>query len=311
MKALFRKIRSLFTSGPVNTPKVLCYHRVADLQGDVFNLIVSPDQFEEQIRFVAEHKKALSEEEFIRCLEKDKFPENAVLITFDDGYKDNLINALPILEKYKVPAVFFITSGFIKKEAYPWWDLIRISVENGYANKLASLLELTLDDLAIQNERIVQLASAYENALQITQLKVISACLSFEGVKEKVSALFMDESELRKFTLSNFVSIGAHTKTHPVLSTLDYAGQLREIKDSIDEVALIVNRKIRSFAYPHGVNGKHFNADTIRILDELGVHAGFAVISNNRTNRSHRFEIPRKSMFVAVTITEYKTFLMS
>ena len=96
---------------------VLYYHRVTDVCQD--GMTVSTCQFEKQIRFLKKHYRILSGSELIDWLSHGKFqsndkPEKAVLITFDDGYEDNYVNALPILKKYHCPAIFFISTNFIE-----------------------------------------------------------------------------------------------------------------------------------------------------------------------------------------------------
>ena len=98
---------------------VLMYHRVLrpeDMRSSLSQpgIIVSTITFEKHVRFLRENFKILSIEEFIDHIGKRKpFEDRSCLITFDDGWRDNYSNAFPILRKYNVPAVIFLSTGFI------------------------------------------------------------------------------------------------------------------------------------------------------------------------------------------------------
>src|SRR4051812_15112248 len=91
--------------------QVLLYHRVLEQSYDPQMLAVTPENFYEQLLFLKKKGPFLSIDEFAEILKTGKkFPRNAFLITFDDGYADNLINALPILENLELPAVFYVAT---------------------------------------------------------------------------------------------------------------------------------------------------------------------------------------------------------
>ena len=81
---------------------------------------VTPDNFNNQMKFLKKNYNIISLSSVNQYLKNHKIPRNSIAITFDDGYQDNLINAIPILEEYNIPATFFVTSGYIgnNKEFY-------------------------------------------------------------------------------------------------------------------------------------------------------------------------------------------------
>src|SRR6188474_2397677 len=90
---------------------VLLYHRVCKLDHDNLLLSVTPDNFFDQVNYLKKYHRILKADEFREIvLQKKKFPPGSVLITFDDGYADNYINALPVLESLDVEAIFFIST---------------------------------------------------------------------------------------------------------------------------------------------------------------------------------------------------------
>ena len=90
---------------------ILCYHRVNDRLKD--DMTVSTASLESQIRYLKKHYEVISGKELDSWLAGRSKLKKAVLITFDDGYEDNYTNALPILEKYECPAVFFVPTGYV------------------------------------------------------------------------------------------------------------------------------------------------------------------------------------------------------
>ena len=97
--------------------RILMYHRVNDFggfeeSGGFDQLRVRPSTFEDQMRWLSEHRLTKSTADVVAEIQSGKISKNVVAVTFDDGYLDNLEYALPILEKYSIPATIYITSDF-------------------------------------------------------------------------------------------------------------------------------------------------------------------------------------------------------
>jgi len=106
---------------------VLVYHRICETEGFMWDddlVSASPQQFERQVRYIAERFTPITFEELGRILDgRSPMPPRPVIVTFDDGYMDNYLQAFPILKRYGVPATFFIPAGFIGTRKVTWWDL--------------------------------------------------------------------------------------------------------------------------------------------------------------------------------------------
>ena len=100
-----------------NKVLTLYYHRINILESDYNLLGVSPIKFRQQMLYLKQNYQIVRFEEDWSLLDQD-----AVSITFDDGYRDNLEYALPILEELEIPATIFISTGTIKQERELWWD---------------------------------------------------------------------------------------------------------------------------------------------------------------------------------------------
>ena len=123
---------------------ILYFHRINDYDSDP--LTTSPKIFDDLMKIVSRDYNPISLQELIKGIrEKKPFEPNTVVVTFDDGYRDNFLYAAPILKKYNIPATFFITSGFINTERiFPWdeeagvkhllmtWDEVRELTRMGF-----------------------------------------------------------------------------------------------------------------------------------------------------------------------------------
>ena len=142
----FLKLKSRFLAGrPV---LVLMYHRINDEVGHkLTGLTVSTNNFEKQLLYFKKHFQILRLEEDWTTLKK-----TGIVITFDDGYADNIINALPLLEKYQIPATIFITTLNSNSKKEFWWDRLVFD----YSNCDESFY------LPNQNDKIAKSNSSYQ-----------------------------------------------------------------------------------------------------------------------------------------------------
>jgi len=107
----FKVIRNFLFPGII----VLLYHRVFDTEIDPQLLCVLPENFKKQMLYLKDNYKILRISELLKCLKEKKVFQKGIVITFDDGYADNYEFALPILEKLRIPAAFFVCGGNIGK----------------------------------------------------------------------------------------------------------------------------------------------------------------------------------------------------
>lgn len=130
---LFRACDKYLGSAPKAV--VLVYHRVADLASDPLFLAVRPETFESHVRALKERFEIVSAQELINRIKHHALKGKELAITFDDGYKDNMTEALPIAEKYQVPITIFITTGIFDSAAPFSWDGMYGNTSGTYLNK--------------------------------------------------------------------------------------------------------------------------------------------------------------------------------
>ena len=115
---------------------VFTYHRVND-HGDPFFEALPTEVFERQMQLIARHYVVLPVEELVARLRAGTVPRNAVAITFDDGYRDVLTHAAPILARYHLPATVFLATGFIGSGEIPWYDRLAAALKSTAASQVA------------------------------------------------------------------------------------------------------------------------------------------------------------------------------
>ncbi len=139
----FRQVRRRLRFAISPPPIILCYHRIFEPETDPHLLSVSPDHFREQLEVVRRIAQPLSLDELSRALERGDLSRRGVVITFDDGYLDNLENALPILRAAEIPATIYIATGYVGSNREFWWDdLERLTLG---PEKLPTIVRLTID----------------------------------------------------------------------------------------------------------------------------------------------------------------------
>jgi peptidoglycan/xylan/chitin deacetylase (PgdA/CDA1 family) len=118
-----------------NTAVVVAFHRVHDRAPNGITTNIAT--FERYCRYFKRHFRVVSLRDLVHKLERREPFSRELAITFDDGYRDNFENAVPVLEKLSLPATFFVVSRWIGTDAVPWWD-----PGVGYAMSWEQVLEL-------------------------------------------------------------------------------------------------------------------------------------------------------------------------
>lgn len=254
--------------------QIFIFHRVL-AQPDAL-LPDEPDAvlFDSLCRWMARYYQVLPLDEAARLLQAGQLPPAAASITFDDGYRDNLTVATPILRRHGLSATFFVATGYTGGGRM-WND----SVIEAFRALPAGTWDgkhyrLGVYALGAPASRI----AAYQDALG--RLKH----LPFDDRQARADALaahaglpadsgpMMDRAELRALRATG-MQIGAHTRRHPILTTLTDAQAEVEIAGSRDELADWLNETPPLFAYPNGVPQQDYSARDVALVRRLGFSA--------------------------------------
>ena len=270
---------------------VLLYHRVTSLPSDPQLLAVTPAHFRSHLQFLKERYRIVRFDE-----EWANLKEPAVAITFDDGYADNLLEALPILEEERVAATFFVSTGTIGTRREFWWDeLERIVFAPTPLPTDFRLTDRRLDrrwptQTLPQRERLYRDLLALLMQTGPAQRETWFGRLrEWGGLGSAGRAAYraLTKAEVKALAQSDLVTIGAHTASHTPLSILAEEEQRREIAGSKLELETLTGAEVRVFSYPFGRKCE-YNRTSLRICRE----AGFAKAAANFPGQAHRWTDP-------------------
>jgi peptidoglycan/xylan/chitin deacetylase (PgdA/CDA1 family) len=293
---------------------VLSYHRVthdfaASARDELPSLFVSAQTLQRQIAQIARTRDVVSLADARRILAEPDAPRrrrDVVTVTFDDGYADNHHVALPVLSALRVPAAFFVATGFIgTSRRFPHdrlWASLRELSRRGIPADQAGLPDAvqqlitacaepgpaaTLDRLIarLPGPRLVAVADALEARLGLSEgdLPPDARPMSWEEVRE-LEASGMD--------------VGGHGVNHAVLSNLPLGEARLEITGCRDAIAAHLGHAPRHFAYPNG----YYTAGIRRALADAGFETGLTTEDRENVRGADPFAIARKVLWENSTL---------
>jgi peptidoglycan/xylan/chitin deacetylase (PgdA/CDA1 family) len=302
---------------------VLAYHRIADPGADTFysSLIsATPARFREQLLLLKSRYRFLKLHEIEDAIDDRGYlhlSEPCALITFDDGYRDNLTHALPVLRELGLPAALFLTTAFLDRALIPWWDRVAFILKTT-SRDVVSLEEPALLHLDLAREgreaaiaRLVAefIASGWNPAPEALAHLHDRAEVAPATVHEAARSLFLSWSEARALAQSG-IAIGAHTVTHRRLAGLRSAEQSRELVESKARIERELGLEIRALAYPFGDAGA-FDDATKRRAREAGYALAFSLRpASARAGPLDPLELPRFNVLSADTPTQLRARLV-
>lgn len=288
-------------------PVVLTFHGVtSDLSETICNdegLHLHRPVFERLMEHVARYYNPVPLTRVVNWLEgKDAAPERGVCVTFDDGFRNVLTDAAPVLKHFGIPATLFVTTDFVFRGEMLWPDRLIAALSLTRESRLEVLAggETRAFELSSREARLR--ANAMLNALckslpQPERLKLLNQIMeklhvdatqltsAWEGFRP------LAPEELRLLPQSG-VTVGAHTCSHPILARLSPSEQSRELLESKRMIESATEMRCDEFAYPNGGPGD-FSADTRQRVIDAGYRCAFTTIKRCVSRIDDCFEIPR------------------
>jgi peptidoglycan/xylan/chitin deacetylase (PgdA/CDA1 family) len=244
----------------------------------------APDEFERHIKTIRRYFTPIGVDDVAASMDGGRLPKNPILVTFDDGYKDNLEVALPIMKRHGVKGVFFIATHYVSRRRMFWWDRINYLLKQSRRERIKVSYPDELElSLATPQER----ASAIRRALRIVKShdglnleQFLETLANAAGVawtneidREMAEAALMTWDQVRELRRAG-MDVQSHTRTHRVLQTLN-AAQLRdELQGSKADLEGELDAPISSISYPvgHRLAERH---DVRSALEHAGYKLGF------------------------------------
>ena len=187
-------------------------------------------------------------------------PTPFAVLTFDDGYRDNLVHALPVLEKHRAPFTLYITTGFAERRAGLWWLELEEAIRR--SDRVSVEIDGQRVDLPAKTDEEKQAAfkAVYWPLRSGSEDRLLAAVGRLARDKAVdgpalVAEHCMDWAEIARVAAHPLATIGAHTLTHPRLAKLDIADMRTELGASRTALEQRLGRPVSHFAYPVGDPG--------------------------------------------------------
>lgn len=290
-----RLLRLVAPGGRHGRLMILTYHRVLEHPDPLLPSEPDAGRFASQMEVLAMNCSVLPLPEAARRLREGTLPPAAVCITFDDGYRNNLDIATPVLQRYGLPATVFVMQNAIEA-GIMWNDLVIEAVRRAPDTVDLSAVGLGSVGLPPAAERapfVLKVLEAYKyQSMQERWHQVHD--LYRQVTDDPPPRLMLNESELRSLASAG-IDVGGHTVNHPILAKLPEDQARREIADGAAWLARTLGRPPVSFAYPNGRPGRDFDATHMRIAREVGLELAVSTEWRCATRGADPFALPRVS----------------
>lgn len=293
-------------AGILGRPHAIClmYHRIATPFADPWDLSVSPQHFDEHLSVLRKVADCRSVGDLTARLNTPDRSHRMAAVTFDDGYRDNIDAAFPLLESHEVPATVFVASGMTGENREFWWDVLartflsvaklpeelQFVTTNGprvwHLGTAATCTPAEMGILArarlpfdidvhprvrlLVEVREVLFETSKQEADHLAEVVLDWAGLDRAGAHGDQP---MTEGEVQRLAASGLVEIGAHTVTHRPLDLLSASEARDELNGSRTALRDIAGKEITTFAYPYG----RFGPETPRLVAETGFSAACTI----------------------------------
>jgi peptidoglycan/xylan/chitin deacetylase (PgdA/CDA1 family) len=254
------------------------------------NFPEDPAMLRSQCKHLRQHYRPVAMKQVAAALHGgESLPPGAVAITVDDGYRDFLLRAYPVFREFEIPATVFLVSDFIDGKGMLWWDRL------AYAFRTTKQDAISFESNGLRTIKLDRSRSHDQCRAVVAELKKLPNTERTAIVDRVIAALDVSEppsppeefaplswNEVRELAQGN-VEFGAHTRTHPILSTLAGPEEtLREISYSRDRLATELGAPVLHFCYPNG-RDDDIGEDAVRVTRECGFQT--AVTTTPGTNR--------------------------
>ena len=260
-----------------NKLRILTYHGISPLG-------VDPIEFEKQLKYISSHFECYWVSEIPKLLTNKKSKKPSLIITFDDGFKNHFIKAMPLLEKYNIKATFYIPIDLAENQSFLWNHEIRcllMMIEEGDLPKEIGIIK-------DKQKKYFEIGRYIESLkkLNINERSSIQNDLRKKLKNANFSDWMMNEYQLMTVEdvrkVSDLIEIGSHTLTHPILTTISDELLVKEIQESRYKLEKITGKQILSFCYPNGIySDKVLNVVEKNYPVAVSTREGFVYSSDN------------------------------
>lgn len=267
---------------------VLMYHRVLPEGADTFSegaIVVTPRTFARHLRFLKRYFRPLSLDQFVSAVQGEApLPSRGCLITFDDGWHDNVTHALPLLREHQVPAAVFLATDYVGSARCFWQErltrkMFMAAQAEGAPRQLVESQSSAGVHLVPRQDRRRVIRAAVTRMKQWPAAEVarfesdLDRALAEAGIEPPGMGedRFMDWNEASRLTPPSLLVAAAHGCSHVPLTSLDPNGRMYELREARARLQAAVGREVTAIAYPNG----NYDDSVVHQTREAGYLAGF------------------------------------
>ena len=224
-----------------------------------------------------------------------------MIVSFDDGYDDNYLNAFPVLRSLEIPATIFVSTGYIGSGKPFWFDLVAhilYHAPNGSLTVKALGIALSLDT-GVDSRRIAasRLVGALKRVSNAQRLDILDWFEREHGDAMKSGDFRLshplDWDQIREMSAAG-IEFGSHTVSHPILSRLDDEELRQELTQSRLRLEQELGKPAPVLAYPVG-GPEEFNEKVVQAATAAGYRLGVCYMPGvNRLGDVDRFRLRRQ-----------------
>jgi peptidoglycan/xylan/chitin deacetylase (PgdA/CDA1 family) len=283
---------------------ILRYHSVCgdrDRPQYVSTSIAVPvSAFATQMAYVAQHYSCISLDEAVTRLSAGlNFPPRPVVITFDDGYRDNYEYALPVLSEYRLPATIYLVSSTLTHQSVLWTSRLRQLIAAAQREELR-LPDLHAGSLSLRDERS-RAVTARTLTNILNQLPAQRRTAALDQIAAAIggpAAPAVDEWFLTRGQIDEMcrhqITFGAHTVTHPNLPGIPAAEMRDEVERSRADLQRLTGTEVLHFSYPNsGSLYPHFNDSVVESVRGAGYRSAVTSVTGMCRQGSDPFRLRR------------------
>jgi len=277
---------------------ILAYHRIVEDQ-DRPDLCVSPENFRAHMRALEEDGYAvLPLRDLAHAARRGSISHRSVAITFDDGYREALTCAAPVLAEHAFRATFFIVGETLNGLDEFWWDALARVFLSGHSLSASLTLELPSGSLELPTATASERSAAYGRlvrtfyALRRTDRdRLVRQTVAWAGIGLRTNAdpRPMTLNELEELTRMPGIDIGGHTGHHVWLPVEHEDVKREEVAESKSQLERAIGRSITSFSYPYGGH----DPATVDIVRKAGYEQAVTIEERSVNGRENPFLLPR------------------
>ncbi|MQA87852.1 MAG: polysaccharide deacetylase family protein [Streptosporangiales bacterium] len=248
-----------------------------------------------QLAFCRRYANVLPLEVGVQALREGRpLPPRAVALTFDDGYRDNLAHAVPLLARLGLPATFFLVPGLLSGTAPPWWEVATWTVLRARAGSVTfagrSYALRTPVERTGAARRITEVLKRRTARGRRTALAELADRCAAQG-RPPGAELFLDWESAKDLVRHGF-AVGSHSMEHNILALEDAENQRDDLVRSRYELEDRLQVPVDHLAYPNGKPGDCDEA-TFAAAASAGYAAGFTTMGGRNIPETPRYELRR------------------